>query len=94
VLVELQPPEVGTHDFVEHPLAVVDDHQVTGHCASNCSRAGRMRCIGTPLRRIAISTAPSAKPTKGMIGSRTARRVTVVRIGASTTSRRPGGRFR
>lgn len=30
----------------------------------------RMRCIGTPLRRTAASTSASAKPTKGIGGSR------------------------
>ncbi len=34
----------------------------------SAAKAGRIRCSGTPARRMAASTSPSARPTNGTLG--------------------------
>ncbi len=92
-----QPRIGGGLGVVEQDLRAVGIEAPAGRAcarpnwASSCSRAGRMRCSGTPLRRIAVNTTPSASPMNGMTGPRTPGRGSVVRIGAPTTSRCPRG---
>ncbi len=59
------------------PRAPLRIDRPEGVLAAPIRDAGRIRCIGTPALRSALSTNASAKPTKGTVADRRARGNTV-----------------